>query len=236
MTAAMVEVTNLKMKRGDFVLDMPSWQVRQGEVIGLVGPNGAGKTTLLQLLHGIYPPDEGTVEVFGYNPWRHPVEVRLRAGYASEDVDLFPLRAKALFRTLKRYYPDHWDDALHERLLDHFQIEPDWSTGSLSRGQEVRLRLVAAMSFAPDLLILDEPMAGLDLGHKQRLLESVLEVVRGGERSVIISSHNLHEVERVSDRLLVLGEGRIAGDGTTDSLVGDTRTLEEAMVAWGVAG
>jgi len=92
------------------------------------------------------------------------------------------------------------------------------------------------MAFRPRLLLLDEPAAGLDLGGRRTLLDSVLDVVREPERSVIVSSHLLLDVERVSDRLLVLNEGRVVREGPTDELVGEGQTLEEALLAWGAAG
>jgi ABC-2 type transport system ATP-binding protein len=98
------------------------------------------------------------------------------------------------------------------------------------------LRLVTAMAFRPHVLVLDEPATGLDLAGRRSLLESVLEVVRDPERAVIVSSHQLLDVQRISDRLFVLNEGKVVREGRTDALVGEERTLEEAMELWGVAG
>ena len=107
--------------------------------------------------------------------------------------------------------------------------------GELSRGQGTRLPLVTAMAFRPLLLVLDEPAAGLDLSGRRQLLESVPEVVRDPERGVLVSSHALLDVERIADRLLVLGKGRVVPEGEPAALVGDGRTLEEAVEAWAVA-
>jgi len=93
-----------------------------------------------------------------------------------------------------------------------------------------------AMAFRPRVLLLDEPAAGLDLGGRRSLLASVLEVVRDPDRSVVISSHLLADVERIADRLLVLDHGQVVQEGPTDALVGDDRTLEEALEAWGATG
>ena len=91
------------------------------------------------------------------------------------------------------------------------------------------------MAFRPRLLVLDEPAAGLDLSGRRRLLESVLDVVRDQERSVLVSSHQLNDLERLADRLLVLARGRVVQQGETVALVGEGRTLEEAVEAWGAA-
>ena len=231
----LIRVDGLRVQRGTFVLDVPSWQLPAGQVVGLVGPNGAGKTTLLQTLAGLRSARSGEVQVFGLDPWRHPVEVRSSLGFMSDDMPLFDLQVGPLLRQLSGYYPS-WDPALVERLLERFTLDPREKVTSLSRGQGTRLRLVTALAFQPRVLLLDEPAAGLDLGGRQALLQSVLEVVRDPDRSVVISSHGLADVERIADRLLVLDRGRVVRDGATDSLVGDDRTLEEALVQWGAAG
>jgi ABC-2 type transport system ATP-binding protein len=106
----------------------------------------------------------------------------------------------------------------------------------LSKGQGTRIRLVLAMAFRPRVLVLDEPATGLDLAGRRSLLRSVLDVVRDPQRTVIVSSHQLQDVERIADRLLVLDAGQVIQQGPTADLVGDDRTLEEAMVSWGAAG
>jgi ABC-2 type transport system ATP-binding protein len=133
------------------------------------------------------------------------------------------------------YYPD-WDPALVAQLVDRFKLDLRSRPGKLSRGQGTRLRLVTAMAFKPRLLVLDEPTSGLDLGGRDALMEAVLGSVLDGEASVLVSSHQLADVARIADQLLVIDEGRVIKQGATDELVGDDRTLEEAVRAWGAAG
>lgn len=237
MSDPWIELEAVRLARREFALEVPTWRLGRGQIVGLVGPNGSGKTTLLHLIHGIFPPDAGTVRVLGVDPWRDPVTARSGVGFASEEGHL-PERARAgeWFRTLALYYPGRWDDGLLTSLCDRLGVDRGWRLGEVSRGERLRVMLVAALAFAPDVVLLDEPTTGLDLGHKQRLMDVLLEVVESGERSVVISSHSLPDVQRISDRLLVLGGGRVVGDGEVPELVGEGRTLEEAMVAWGVAG
>jgi len=230
----LVDVQGLVVRRGTFRLEVPAWKVGPGQVVGIVGPNGAGKTTLLEAVAGLRPVDGGSVHVFGLDPWRHPVEVRSALGFMSDDMAVFELRVDRLLRMVSGYYPS-WDGELAGRLVERFAIDTRKKAGELSRGQGTRLRLVMAMAFRPRLLVLDEPAAGLDLSGRRRLLESVLEVVRDPQRSVLVSSHVLHDVERVADRLLVLSSGRVVQEGETAALVGEDRTLEEAIEAWGAA-
>jgi ABC-2 type transport system ATP-binding protein len=230
----LVDLRGLAVRRGAFRLEVPSFRVAGGEVVGVVGPNGAGKTTLLEAIAGLRPVHEGLVRVFGLDPWAQPVAVRSALGFMSDDMPLFELRVDRLLHMLSGYYPS-WDAELVARLVDRFEIDLRQRVSALSHGQGTRLRLVTAMAFRPRLLLLDEPAAGLDLSGRRRLLESVLDVVRDQERSVLVSSHLLHDLERLADRLLVLNKGRVAQQGETAALVGEGRTLEEAVEAWGVA-
>jgi ABC-2 type transport system ATP-binding protein len=230
----LVDVRGLVVRRGGFRLEVPAWRVAAGQVVGVVGPNGAGKTTLLEALAGLRPIDGGSLRVFGLEPYARPVEVRTALGFMSDEMAVFELRVDRLLRMVSGYYPS-WDAELAGQLIERFAIDTRRKAGELSRGQGTRLRLVMAMAFRPRLLVLDEPAASLDLAGRRKLLESVLEVARDAERGVVISSHLLHDVQRIADRLLVLGAGRVVQEGDTASLVGDDRTLEEAVEAWGAA-
>ncbi len=229
---SLVSVEDLVVRRGRFTLRVPRWQVAPGEVVGIVGPNGAGKTTLLETVAGFRRADAGTLTVLGFDPWRDPVDVRSSLGFMADDLPIFGMRIGDLLRTLSGYYAT-WDRDLVQQLLRRFDVDPKKNTAQLSHGEATRVRLLAAMAFRPTLLVLDEPAAALDLGGRRALLESVLSVVRDPSRSVIFSSHLLNDVERISNRLLVLDRGTVVRDGPTDALVGDGRTLEEALEAWG---
>jgi ABC-2 type transport system ATP-binding protein len=234
-TADLVSVEDLIVRRGSFTLKIPGWRLAPGQVIGLVGPNGAGKTTLLETLAGLRQAHGGMVRVFDRTPWRDPVHVRSALGFMSDDLPVFDMRIGPLLRLISGYYAT-WDGELVEDLLERFKIDPRQKARQLSKGQGTRLRLITAMAFRPRVLLLDEPASGLDLAGRRALLEMVLDVVRDPARSVVISSHMLGDVERISDRLLVLENGRVVKEGPTDELIGDDRTLEEALMAWGAAG
>jgi len=230
----LIRAQGVEIRRGRFVLRLDDWWLEAGQVIGLVGPNGAGKTTLLEALAGLRPIDAGELMVLSRDPWRDPT-VRAELGFMSDDMPVFSMRVGQLLRHLSGYYAS-WDAELVETLLERFKLDPADKVHKLSKGQGTRLRLITAMAFRPRLLLLDEPATGLDVGGRRSLLESVLEIVRDPERSVMISSHLLTDVERVSDRLLVVDDGRVVQEGPTDRLVGAHRTLEEALIDWGAAG
>ncbi len=234
MTADLLNMSQMVRTRGDFELTVPQWRVGPGEVVGLVGPNGAGKTTLLRMVAGLDAPESGEIAVVGLDPVSDHAKVRSQCAFMWDDQPVFNVPIGRMLHLLSGYYPT-WDADLVEQLLERFDLRPQALPGQLSRGQGTRLRLLIALAWRPRLLLLDEPASGLDLSGRQALLESVIEVAGSGDRSVIISSHQLADVERICDRLLVLSRGQVVQDGSTDALVASGRTLEEAMVAWGAA-
>ena len=225
----LVQVHGLIARRGRFTLQIPHWELPAGCVVGVVGPNGAGKTTLLEILAGLAPRQAGEVKVLGMDPARHPAQVRAQLGFMSDDLSLFDLRIGPMMRLMSGYY-ERWDAGLVASLLERFELDPADRASQLSKGQGTRLRLVLALAFRPTLLVLDEPATGLDLRGRRQLLQAVLEVVRDEGRSVIVSSHQLADLERIADRLLVLDKGLLKADAPTPEIVGEGRTLEEAML------
>jgi ABC-2 type transport system ATP-binding protein len=231
--APLIEVESLVVERGGFRLEVPRWEVEPGHIVGLVGPNGAGKTTLLETVAGLRPSQSGRMRVFGHDPWDEPSIVRSSLGYMSDDVPVFVMRVAALLKLVSGYYP-RWDAALAQALVDRFGLDLSQRTDKLSKGQGARLRLVLALSFRPRVLLLDEPATGMDLAGRRALVQSVLEVCREAEGSVVLSSHQLSDVERLCDRLLVLQDGRPVCEGRADALVGEGQTLADALVQRGV--
>jgi len=234
MGELLVQVEGLEVRRGAFTLSVPTWRLEAGTVTGLVGANGAGKSTLLAAVAGFNAVDGGTVRVFGLDPFVRAVEVRTQLGFMSDEAPLFDLRVGPLIRTVSGYYPS-WNKGLAQSLIDRFAVEPSRRVRELSRGEGTRLRLVLALAFEPRVVLLDEPSTGLDLDGHRALLQTILEVVRDEGRSVVVSSHRLEDVERIADQLLVLDRGRVVTAGSTETLIGPDRTLDEALLAWGGA-
>jgi len=233
--STLVQVTDLKIERAGFGLHIPSWTVEPGSVVGVVGPNGAGKTTLLNCLAGIIAPSSGQVRVMGRDPSVDPVFVRSRAGFMSDDRPLFDLPVSKLLRVLSGYYTT-WDDELVAHLLQRFGLDLRAHVRELSKGQSTCLRVIAALAFRPTVVVLDEPGTGLDLGARQTLLRSVIEVARDPVRAVVVSSHQLSDLERIADALLVLRGGKVVAQGPTDSVVPEGKSLSEALVHMRASG
>ncbi len=192
-------------------------------VTGLLGANGAGKTTLLGLILGLHRPDRGTLSVFGQDPWVAGAEVRARLGYAPEHDALPPdVAAHDVVRHLaelhglpRREATSRASDALWEVGLGEERFRP---VGTMSTGQRQRVKLAQAIVHDPELLLLDEPTNGLDPSQREGMLALIEHVGADLGMHVILSSHLLEEVERVSSSVVILEAGRVVADGVVSEL------------------
>jgi ABC-2 type transport system ATP-binding protein len=184
-------------------------RVRRGSIYGLLGRNGAGKTTAIKMLVGLIWPHSGQIKVHGVEPARFTVADRWKIGYVSERQVLNPfLRVSALIQFTSSFYPD-WDFALCERLLQRFKIDPRKRIRALSLGTSRQVAFVLALAQRPDLLILDEPAANLDVVARRDFLDEMLELLRQENKTVLLSSHILSDVERVADEIGIMAAGKL---------------------------
>jgi ABC-2 type transport system ATP-binding protein len=205
-----VAVANLSRTFGNKrALNDVSLVVPRGTVFGLVGENGAGKSTLIKHVLGLWRAETGSVRVFGIDPVADPPAVLARTGYLSEQPDLPGwMHVDELLRYMQAFYP-RWDETYAERLRDQFGLDPGARVKTLSKGQQAKLGLLLAEAHRPELLILDEPSSGLDPIVRRDILATIIRTVTGEGRTVVFSSHLLDEIERVSDHLAMLHEGRL---------------------------
>jgi ABC-2 type transport system ATP-binding protein len=202
-----------------------SLAVPQGSVFGLLGPNGAGKTTAIRMLMGHLHPTAGTVRTLGEDPWQHSEATRRRIAYVSENMALPGwMTPQAAIRFCARLYPA-WDAELAETLLEELGLPGAERFSSLSKGQRRSLSILLALGQNADLLVLDEPAAGLDPLARRGLLERILEVACAGERTVFISSHILSDLERVVDRVAIIANGQLKLEGELEDLKQSARKL-----------
>jgi ABC-2 type transport system ATP-binding protein len=216
---AAVAIANLSRRFGPkSALGDVSLYVPRGCVFGLVGENGAGKTTLIKHILGLLRAETGTVRVFDRDPVAEPVEVLGRIGYLSEQPDLPGwMRVEELLRYTKAFYPK-WDTAYAEAMLVQFGLNPAQRLSTLSKGQAAKAGLLAAQAHRPELLLLDEPSSGLDPLVRRDILEAVIRTVAEEGRTVFFSSHLLEEIERVSDHLAMLHQGKLVLCGSLDEI------------------
>jgi ABC-2 type transport system ATP-binding protein len=199
--------------------------VGQGQVFGFLGRNGAGKTTTIKSVLGLLRPTSGMVRVLGLDPATDGVELKQRIGYVPETPQLYSwMRVHEIVRFTSQFYAC-WNDAHVATLLDQFGLDAECRVKNLSRGMSAQLALVLAMGHDPELLILDEPATGLDVLVRRDFLESIVQVIQQQGRTVLLSSHMVHEVERVADRVAVIEGGKLLVCQDTDAFKGRVKKV-----------
>lgn len=182
--------------------------VRRGTVFGLLGENGAGKTTLIRILTGFQPPSAGTARVCGMDPTWQALEIRRRIGYVSDAPTMYEwMKVDEIGWFSAGFYPDGYLAAYRD-LIRRYELPPTRKLRELSKGQRAKVALSLALAHDPELLILDEPTSGLDPLVRREFLESMIDRAATG-RTVLLSSHQISEVERVADEIAILREGRV---------------------------
>ena len=224
-----IALNNLHKKHGDTVaLCGLSLTVPRGSIFALLGPNGSGKTTTLKLLLGMARADSGQGHVFGLriDNEKDSVAIRQRTGFVSETKELFQqLDVETTIGMVRGFYPK-WKHETEHRLLSEFALPLKQRVSALSKGLRAQLALLVACSRDAELLILDEPTDGLDPASAEQLLKTLVGMVAESGVTVFLSSHQLHEVERVADGVAIMHEGRVVLQGELDELRGSVRRID----------
>jgi ABC-2 type transport system ATP-binding protein len=205
-----------------FKLEELSLELPMGQIMGLVGPNGAGKSTTIRLLMGLMSPETGSIEVLGHRVPEQVAAAKAGVAYVSDDMRLFSGATLAWhMRFVASIYPD-WDEAYARTLLKHFNLRVEQGVRGLSRGEHIKAMLLLALARRPRLLILDEPTSGLDPVARHELLTELMQIVRDDSRSILFSSHNTLDVERICDQIAFIDRGRLV----------DARDKESFLDRW----
>ncbi len=186
-----------------------------GQVMGLVGPNGAGKSTTLRILMGMVQQDRGDVRVLGQPMPACEAAVKRDVGFVSDDMRLYGGQTLSWHMRLVASVHDTWDAAYAEQLVGRFLLHRDQAIRLMSHGERMKATLLLVLARRPRLLVLDEPTTGLDPVARHEVLTELMQVVRDETRSILFSSHNTQDVERICDRIAFLDRGRIIEDSDT---------------------
>ena len=206
-----------KSYKGGFELGPVNLEVEPGCVVAVVGPNGGGKSTLFGLLMNLLRPDSGTVSLFGLAHPRDEVAIKQRIGYVPERaVYRDDMSARYLGEFVSYWYPN-WDPELYEDLIGRARIDPRYKFGKLSKGLQRRLLFALALATGPQLLLLDEPTAGVDLFARREMLEDIWRFARdvrdgeGTQKTVVFSTHTVEEARQIADWVVFLADGMFLG-------------------------
>ncbi|AQQ70703.1 ABC-type transporter ATP-binding protein EcsA [Limihaloglobus sulfuriphilus] len=200
-------------------LQLINMDISPGSIIGLIGSNGSGKSTLIRHIIGLYLPTYGLVKTFGVESEKLTPAQMSRIGYVHQEGQLLDwMSVRQHIAYIAAYY-DHWNKALEQNYIEQFEIDLKARVGKLSPGKRQQLSILLAICHEPDLLLLDEPASALDPLARSRFLNLLLELIQDhGDRTILISSHILSDVEKVIDHVIVMHEGRILADSDFDVL------------------
>ena len=215
MTLA-IETTDLRYKAGRgakaFEVSRLNMRVPRGSVYGFLGPNGSGKTTSIRLLLGLLKADGGSITVLGEEMPKHYPSVLSRTGYVPERPHLYAsLTVQEAMDLHRAFYPT-WDQKWADELLAEFYLKPERKLSVLSKGESGKVMMLLALAQKPELLVLDEPTDGLDPVARRDILGAVLSYVTDANATVLISSHLVHELERICDWVGVMDEGQLIAE------------------------
>ena len=222
----MLEMKNVTKTFGDFkALDDLSLTIPKGAVYGMVGPNGAGKSTAIRHLTGVYRPDSGSITLEGMPVFENPVQ-KARIGYIPDDIFFFP---SANLEEMRRFYAGiykNFDNQLFDRLYEVFQLPKKSPIRRFSKGMQKQAAFHLTVCTRPEIMILDEPVDGLDPVMRRQVWNLILSDVASRETTVLISSHNLRELEDICDHVGILDHGKMLLERSLADMQGNTVKLQ----------
>ena len=222
----MLNMQDVTKTFGNFTaLSNLSMTVPKGAVYGLVGPNGAGKSTAIRLLTGVYRPDSGEITLEGQPIFENP-SVKTRISYIPDEIFFFP---SATLEEMRKYYKGFYpkfDDALFDRLYDVFELPKKSQIRRFSKGMQKQAAFHLSICTRPDMLVLDEPVDGLDPVMRRQVWSLILSDVAQRETTVLISSHNLRELEDICDHVGIMDKGHMLLERSLASMQGNTVKLQ----------
>ncbi len=240
MSQNIIEIADLTKKYGSSnVVDHLSLEIFKGEVFGLLGPNGAGKSTTILMMLGLVEPDSGSVNVCGINSTTNPIEVKRKVGYLPEDVQFYDdmtgienLIYTAMLNNISGFEAGQKARELLARV--GLSDDMDKKAGKYSRGMRQRLGLADVLIKNPEVIILDEPTLGIDPTGVQELLGLIVKLKKEQGLTVVLSSHDLHQVQKICDRVGLFVKGKLLAEGDIASLSGKLFSNEAFIIEAGI--
>lgn len=224
MNTPVLECKGAGKKYRGFVLENIDLSLPAGYIMGLVGPNGAGKTTLIRLIMNLIPRDSGTIELFGMDNIRHEEAVKQRIGFVYDTPCWFDDLSLQRNRDIVAPFYEKWNENLFRQLAGEFQLDLKKRFKQLSSGQQRKFSLAMALSHDADLIIMDEPTAGLDPVFRRELITRLADIITAEHKSILLSTHITSDLDRIADYIAFIDRGQLRFSGN----------MEELRVKWGV--
>ena len=205
-----IETRALSKRYGrKLALDNLDLRIPRGRIHAIVGANGAGKSTLFRILMGFMPPSSGEARILGRDSQSLTPQDRARIGFVNEEHTLASWMRVSQVAAMQRHQYPRWNQQAYDSVIGHYHVLPEQKVGQLSRGERAGFNLALALAQGPELLVLDEPTLGLDVVAKRAFLESLLYSNAADDCTVIYCSHQMEEIERVADNLIILERGQL---------------------------
>ena len=226
MSDFIIKMENVTKTYGkSFALNKLNLNVPEGSVYGLLGQNGAGKTTAIRICMSLLKITDGTAKVLDTNPWNMPVSIKQQIGYTSDSMQIIPwLKVSDILNYNGSFY-QNWDKNYVKQWVEKLELPLDKRVFHLSRGNRQKLGLIMAIGHRPKLLILDEPAGGLDPIARKDFLESIIELIHESGTTILISSHSLDDLERISDHIGIIENGRMKLETNLENLKKTTKRV-----------
>jgi ABC-2 type transport system ATP-binding protein len=224
-----ISLEGVKKTYRNFQLGPVNLEIEPGHIVALVGPNGGGKSTLFGILMNLVQPGSGEVSLFGLTYPEDEVEIKRKVGYVPErSVGHDEMSARALGEFVSYWYP-RWDQGLYQDLLTRYEIDPDKRFSKLSRGMQRRLSFALALATGPELLLLDEPTAGVDPFARSEMLEDISHFAEpgghNGDRTVVFATQVVEEARHIADQMVLIADGEFLGPYEKDALLDGWKTF-----------
>jgi len=216
--SAVIQLEHLCKYYDGFELREMTFPVKQGYITGLIGPNGAGKTSLIQMIMGMVHPDRGRISLFGEHSSGNETGIKERIGYVSDENYFYEhLTIKQMKQVIAPFYKN-WNEQAFVQYLELFKLLPRKKIRDLSKGMKMKFSLAVALSHDAELLIMDEPTAGLDPVFRRELLDLLSGHIQDEKRSILFSTHNTTDLDRIADYIIFINDGRLVFNETKDDL------------------
>lgn len=214
MATVVLENVSKRFGRKQAIADF-TYTIREGTILALLGPNGSGKSTLLKLIAGLYHPDSGHVLIDGERP---SPKTKARLAYLPEIDYLYSwMSVQQILDYVGGFYRD-WDRERASELVQFMGLDPAAKVGKLSKGMRARLKITVAMSRSAELVLLDEPLSGIDPPSRSKVLRAIVSEYRAGSQTIVMSTHDVAESESLFEEVLFIREGRVALAGEAERL------------------
>ncbi|MBY9078522.1 ABC transporter ATP-binding protein [Paenibacillus sp. HN-1] len=203
-----VEVQDVCKSFGRFSLEDVNFGVKRGFITGLIGPNGAGKSTIIKMMMDMVRPDKGSIRLLGGHPSEEP-SIKDRVGYVSDENIYYEHLTIGRMKTILAPFYKQWDEDAFRKYLELFELSPKTKIKNLSKGMKMKFSLAVALSHHADLLIMDEPTAGLDPVFRRELLDLLSEQILDDSKSILFSTHITTDLDKIADYIIFLNAGQV---------------------------